>query len=262
MDLALRPPQPEEDGPEVRPLETRSRGVRGHSGRAGLPDGRPLPGQGPRRQEPRGLPGTHQGTSAPPRHLCHSRPNPSRPQGADGDEARDLQAEAAPRGAGRCASVEHMREARTVTRRPRARSAAARGQGAGNDGKLRVKRGGEGSEPIRLGTTKKPLGVLGVRFTRAADAVKEVPAILYSCSGSRSDCSWPPRCRSASSRAPAWPRSSRTGARSWRWRARSLLPRSRSSTRSRRLDLSERRARARRRAARAPASRSGGRARG
>ncbi len=55
----------------------------------------------------------------------------------------------------------------------------APGPGGSNDGKLRVQRGGERSEPIRLGTTKKPLGVLGVRFTRAADAVSEVPAILY-----------------------------------------------------------------------------------
>jgi hypothetical protein len=57
------------------------------------------------------------------------------------------------------------------------------GFGAGpspsNEGQLRVERGGEGSEPIRIDTSKNPLGVMGVRFTRAADAVKEVPAILF-----------------------------------------------------------------------------------
>lgn len=61
-------------------------------------------------------------------------------------------------------------------------SSSALGGGAGplgsNDGKLKVQRGGEGSEPIRVGSSKNPLGVLGVRFTRAADAVKEVPAFL------------------------------------------------------------------------------------
>jgi hypothetical protein len=49
----------------------------------------------------------------------------------------------------------------------------------GNDDRLRAQRSGDGSEPIRVATRKKPLGVLGVRFTRAADAVKDVPAILY-----------------------------------------------------------------------------------
>ncbi len=53
------------------------------------------------------------------------------------------------------------------------------GPGAGNEGTLQVKRGGEGSEPIRVGTTKNPVGVLGVSFTRAADTVKEVPAVLF-----------------------------------------------------------------------------------
>ena len=55
------------------------------------------------------------------------------------------------------------------------------GGGAGplgsNDSKLRVPR--EGSEPIRSGTRKKPLGVLGVRFNRAANAIMEVPAVLF-----------------------------------------------------------------------------------
>lgn len=55
----------------------------------------------------------------------------------------------------------------------------AAGPGAGNEGKLRIKRGGEGTEPIRVATRKKPLGVLGVRFTRVADAVMEVPAVLF-----------------------------------------------------------------------------------
>ena len=51
----------------------------------------------------------------------------------------------------------------------------------GKDGKLRISRGGEGSGPIRLDRYKgdTPTGVLGVRFTRAADAVKEVPALLF-----------------------------------------------------------------------------------
>ena len=49
-----------------------------------------------------------------------------------------------------------------------------------NDGdKLRIQRGGEGPKPIRVDTRRKPLGVLGVRFTRVADAVKEVPALVY-----------------------------------------------------------------------------------
>lgn len=108
LDLALWAPQPEADDPEIRTLKGRSRRVRGHPGRTGLPAGGPLSGQGPRRHEPRALPGTHQRTTAAPRHLCHSRPNTSRPQGADGDEARDLQAEATPRGAGRCSGVEHV----------------------------------------------------------------------------------------------------------------------------------------------------------
>ncbi len=57
--------------------------------------------------------------------------------------------------------------------------AGGTGSRAGTDSKLRVQRGGEGAKPIRVGSTKKPLGVLGVRFTRAADAVKSVPAIVY-----------------------------------------------------------------------------------
>jgi hypothetical protein len=47
------------------------------------------------------------------------------------------------------------------------------------DGKLRVQRGGEGSKPIRVSSSKKPLSVLGVRFTSATDAVKKVPVILF-----------------------------------------------------------------------------------
>jgi hypothetical protein len=62
-------------------------------------------------------------------------------------------------------------------------SSSALGGGAGpraaDKGKLRVQPGGKQSEPIRVATPKEPLGVLGVRFTRAADAVKEVPALLY-----------------------------------------------------------------------------------
>ena len=48
-------------------------------------------------------------------------------------------------------------------------------------GKLQVLRRGEGSGPIRIDRSKgkTPAGVLGVQFTRAADAVKEVPAILF-----------------------------------------------------------------------------------
>jgi hypothetical protein len=53
------------------------------------------------------------------------------------------------------------------------------GPGAGNLGKLQVKRGGNEPEPIRVRTTKNPVGVLGVSFTRAADAVKEVPSVLF-----------------------------------------------------------------------------------
>jgi len=53
--------------------------------------------------------------------------------------------------------------------------------GAAKDGKLQVSRRSEGPGPIRVGHSKgkTPIGVLGVRFTRAADAVKEVPAILF-----------------------------------------------------------------------------------
>jgi hypothetical protein len=53
------------------------------------------------------------------------------------------------------------------------------GPGAGNQGKLQGKRGGNKSEPIRVRTTKNPVGVLGVSFTRATDAVKEVPPVLF-----------------------------------------------------------------------------------
>lgn len=53
------------------------------------------------------------------------------------------------------------------------------GPGAGNQGKLQVKRGGNGSEPIRVHTPKNPVGVLGVSFTRAADAAKEVSPLLF-----------------------------------------------------------------------------------
>ena len=53
------------------------------------------------------------------------------------------------------------------------------GPGAGNQGKLQVKRGGNESEPIRVRPTRNPVGVLGVNFTRAADAVKEVPPLLF-----------------------------------------------------------------------------------
>jgi hypothetical protein len=68
-----------------------------------------------------------------------------------------------------------------------AASSSSLGDGAGatgsadNGGKLQVSRRGEGSEPIRVGRfkDKTPPGVLGVRFTRAADAVKEVPAFLF-----------------------------------------------------------------------------------
>ena len=60
---------------------------------------------------------------------------------------------------------------------------SALGGGAGplgsKDGKLPVQRGVDGSESIRIGTRKKPLGVLGQRFTRAADVVKEMPALLF-----------------------------------------------------------------------------------
>jgi hypothetical protein len=53
--------------------------------------------------------------------------------------------------------------------------------GSGDAGKLQVKPSTEESEPIRVGRSrgKTPAAVLGVRFTRAADAVKEVPALLY-----------------------------------------------------------------------------------
>jgi hypothetical protein len=47
---------------------------------------------------------------------------------------------------------------------------------AGQHGPLQVKRGGE---PIRVDNNKTPVAVLGARFTRAADAVKGVPALLY-----------------------------------------------------------------------------------
>ena len=61
-------------------------------------------------------------------------------------------------------------------------SASMLGGGAGtrggNEGNLQVKRGDKGSE-LRVGTTKNPLGVMGVRFTRTADAVKKVPALLF-----------------------------------------------------------------------------------
>lgn len=53
------------------------------------------------------------------------------------------------------------------------------GRGAGNQGKLQVKRSGNESEPISVRTSKNPVGVLGVSFTRAADAVREVPPLLY-----------------------------------------------------------------------------------
>ena len=53
------------------------------------------------------------------------------------------------------------------------------GPDEGNQGKVQVKRGGNESEPIRVRTTKNPVGVLGVSFTRTADAVKEVPALFY-----------------------------------------------------------------------------------
>ena len=53
------------------------------------------------------------------------------------------------------------------------------GPGAGNQGKLQVKRGGNESDPIRVRTITNPVGVLGVSFTRAADAVKEVPPVLF-----------------------------------------------------------------------------------
>ena len=53
------------------------------------------------------------------------------------------------------------------------------GPGAGNEGKLQVKRGGNEPGPIRIRPIKNPVGVLGVSFTRTADAVKEVPALLY-----------------------------------------------------------------------------------
>ena len=51
--------------------------------------------------------------------------------------------------------------------------------GASDPGKLQVKRGGNESGPIRLRPIKNPVGVLGVSFTRAADAVKEVPPLLF-----------------------------------------------------------------------------------
>jgi hypothetical protein len=53
--------------------------------------------------------------------------------------------------------------------------------GAAKDGKLQVSRRSEGPGPIRVGRSKgkTPIGVLGVRFKRAADVVKEVPAILF-----------------------------------------------------------------------------------
>ena len=53
------------------------------------------------------------------------------------------------------------------------------GASTGNGGKHRTQRESEGSEPIRTDTSKNPLSVLGVRYTRAADAVKQVPAILF-----------------------------------------------------------------------------------
>ncbi len=65
-----------------------------------------------------------------------------------------------------------------MTRRPRAGSEAA-GPRASSVGKLQIQRGGTGSEPVRVDRTKKPLGVLGVRFTRAAEAVKDVPPVLF-----------------------------------------------------------------------------------
>ena len=53
--------------------------------------------------------------------------------------------------------------------------------GAAKDGKLQVSRRSEGPDPIRVGRSKgkTPTSVLGVRFTRTADAVKEIPAILF-----------------------------------------------------------------------------------
>jgi hypothetical protein len=48
-----------------------------------------------------------------------------------------------------------------------------------NDDKLQVQRSAEGSRPNRVGKGKTPLGVLGARFTRTADAVREVPAFLF-----------------------------------------------------------------------------------
>jgi hypothetical protein len=92
MDLDLRPPPAEADDPEVRSLEACSGRVPSRSSRTGLPAGGPLPGQGPRRHEPSALPRAHRGTSATPWYLRHSRTNASRPQGAGGDEARDLEA--------------------------------------------------------------------------------------------------------------------------------------------------------------------------
>jgi hypothetical protein len=55
--------------------------------------------------------------------------------------------------------------------------------GAAKGGKLQVSRRTERPGPVRVGRSKGktpiPRGVLGVRFTSAADAVKEVPAILF-----------------------------------------------------------------------------------
>ena len=64
-----------------------------------------------------------------------------------------------------------------MTRRSRARSGAAQAHwAAGQHGALQVRGGGE---PIRVDRNKTPVAVLGARFTRAADVVKKVPAILY-----------------------------------------------------------------------------------
>lgn len=47
---------------------------------------------------------------------------------------------------------------------------------AGQHGPLQVRGGGE---PIRVDKNKTPVAVLGARFTRAADAAKAVPAVLF-----------------------------------------------------------------------------------
>ncbi len=66
-----------------------------------------------------------------------------------------------------------------MTRRPRARSAAAAGHTPATRASSRSNEAATNSGPIRVRPIKNPVGVLGVNFTRTADAVKEVPPLLF-----------------------------------------------------------------------------------